>query len=315
MNQDALKILLKFTSSTVIAFHPFYGKITGSATHGLLLSQFSYWSSSREADQDGWFSKTQEEINNDTQLSRKEQESGRKALKALGLLEEQKRGIPSRIYYKINFDLLVELIGESEESEAKSLILPVCPKGTNNDAQKEQAVMSETDKLKEEKLRDLSLSYASESEELNPVEIPSETIRVMSAICSNLRQAGVQGVIDNDPRLLALLNGGLEPIEIISSGSDAVAKGKGSFGYVMASAEGRRRDAGLMTSKLETHPLPRQGEKSSKPVVPPIAAQRDDYHERYAPIDPSERMKLTPERMAEIKSQLSKPRSNDQQRV
>lgn len=62
------------------------------------------------------------------------------------------------------------------------------------------------------------------------------------AVCARLKQAGILDVNPSHPKLLALLGAGLTAEEIVAIGPEAKAKGKG-FHWVLAAAEGRRRDA------------------------------------------------------------------------
>ncbi|MBJ6911615.1 hypothetical protein JG661_20320, partial [Vibrio cholerae] len=64
----------------------------------MFLSQSLYWS--RRTNESGWFYKTQEEWEEETGLSRREQDSARKRLKSLGIIEEKKQGVPCRVFYK-----------------------------------------------------------------------------------------------------------------------------------------------------------------------------------------------------------------------
>lgn len=61
-------------------------------------------------------------------------------------------------------------------------------------------------------------------------------------VCARLKSDGIQGVNPQHPRLLKLLQDGLTVDEIASIGPEAKAKGKG-FAWILAAAEGRRRDA------------------------------------------------------------------------
>lgn len=61
-------------------------------------------------------------------------------------------------------------------------------------------------------------------------------------VCARLKQDGVQGVNPQHPTLLRLLQAGLTTDEIISIGPEAVQKNK-PFAWLLAAAEGRRRDA------------------------------------------------------------------------
>jgi uncharacterized protein YdaU (DUF1376 family) len=65
---------------------------------------------------------------------------------------------------------------------------------------------------------------------------------VAGSICARLMRDGVQGVNPQHPKLLKLLAEGLTADEITAIGPEAAQKGKG-FAWILAAAEGRRRDA------------------------------------------------------------------------
>ena len=92
-----------------IAYHRIFAKICGSVNAGVMLSQAYYWEQ-RVSSPDGFFYKTQIEWEEETCLSRKEQETCRKILKALGFWEEKLEGIPCRLYYRLDTDKLLEKI-------------------------------------------------------------------------------------------------------------------------------------------------------------------------------------------------------------
>lgn len=66
-----------------------------------------------------------------------------------------------------------------------------------------------------------------------------------------MRAAGLPGVSDTNPALVAAVNAGLTAAELAAAAADAVAKGKG-FPWAIAAAEGRRRDA----QAIGQQPLP-----------------------------------------------------------
>jgi hypothetical protein len=92
-----------------IAFHRCFVEISGSVTAALLLSQAWYWQR-RAQDGDGWFFKTREEWSEETGLSRKEQETARARLREIGVLEEERRGLPAKLFYRVNSDVLEDLL-------------------------------------------------------------------------------------------------------------------------------------------------------------------------------------------------------------
>ena len=91
-----------------IAFHRVFVTVTGSVTAALMLSQACYWQ--RRSSGDGWFYKTQAEWEDETGMSRREQETARAALRACGVLHERRAGVPAKLYYQVDYDRLEELI-------------------------------------------------------------------------------------------------------------------------------------------------------------------------------------------------------------
>lgn len=91
-----------------IAYNPAFKKITGSTVAALMLSQAWYWSK-RTNDENGWFYKTVAEWEEETGLTRSEQETARKHLK--DILEVDLRGVPATLYYRVNKEKVLELLG------------------------------------------------------------------------------------------------------------------------------------------------------------------------------------------------------------
>lgn len=111
---------LKFLLDSPIAFHRCLAKITGSVCSGLMLSQAVYWSN-RTTDPDGWFWKTQEEWEEETTMSRYEQETARKLLKKTGFWEEKLIGVPAKMHYRINFEVLDKVLSQTSMGESHKL--------------------------------------------------------------------------------------------------------------------------------------------------------------------------------------------------
>lgn len=94
-----------------IAYHRSFVGVTGSVNAAVMLSQAVYWSE-RTTDPEGWFWKTQEEWQEETGLTRYEQEGARGALKKTGFWAEERRGIPARMFYKVAEDDLDDAVEE-----------------------------------------------------------------------------------------------------------------------------------------------------------------------------------------------------------
>lgn len=134
---DPLTDLL--TSERPIAYRSSFARATGSVTSAVLLSQFLYWSynSATEA-RDGWFYKTMEEIYAETGLSRREQDSARKRLRDLGVLEDERRGIPPKVWFRIDRAKLFALLGKSLSSQD-----PASVDDTGGDAEEDTGAVSD----------------------------------------------------------------------------------------------------------------------------------------------------------------------------
>jgi hypothetical protein len=102
---------LKKIFARPIAFHRCLAELCDSALSGLFLSQLCYWSSNSETT-DGWFYKTRDDWRNETGMSRSEQETARKALRNLGILKEKRQGLPRRLWFKIDFQILWEKLSQ-----------------------------------------------------------------------------------------------------------------------------------------------------------------------------------------------------------
>jgi len=60
--------------------------------------------------QDGWICKTLADTYEATGLSRWEQETARRNLKRLGILEEKYKGLPRKLYFRVNLEKLSSLL-------------------------------------------------------------------------------------------------------------------------------------------------------------------------------------------------------------
>lgn len=96
-----------------IAFQRSFVRLGVGVTGALLLSQMVYWHNRTDGE---WFYKTQAELEDETGLSRYEQEGARKKLLSCGVLEELKKGIPAKLYFRVNESRLQELLFAFDEA-------------------------------------------------------------------------------------------------------------------------------------------------------------------------------------------------------
>jgi len=99
---EALRVVL----DRPIAFHRVFVKLSGSVTAALLLSQATYWSKRVNTNDEGWFYKTREQWEEETGLTRYEQETARKALRRFSFWKEDLRGVPAQMHYRVDITAL-----------------------------------------------------------------------------------------------------------------------------------------------------------------------------------------------------------------
>lgn len=91
-----------------IAYRPNLARLFGGVVAELFFEQIFYWQD--KADPVLGVYKTQEELEIETGLSRKEQETARKLLREKGVLIETHKRLEHRMYYKIDCEKLDELL-------------------------------------------------------------------------------------------------------------------------------------------------------------------------------------------------------------
>ncbi|PIT51862.1 hypothetical protein BHC44_09645 [Snodgrassella alvi] len=105
-----------------IAYHPRLAKLLGSVNAAILFGQFVYWSDKTEHELGIY--KTAAQIEDETGLSAKEQETARKKLKEHGVLHETHKRLEHRLYFRIDFAAYDELVckhlanSETENTES-----------------------------------------------------------------------------------------------------------------------------------------------------------------------------------------------------
>ncbi len=99
-----------------ITYFPSLTPVCGSYKAAAMLSVALAWTRNwlhRHPEREGWFWKTRDEWLRETGLSRREQESARKALVMRGLLIEARRGMPARMHYRFDLDRLGALLART----------------------------------------------------------------------------------------------------------------------------------------------------------------------------------------------------------
>lgn len=117
----------------VIAYRPNLARLFGGVIAEVFFEQIFYWQD--KSDSELGVYKTQEELEIETGLSRKEQETARKLLREKGVLIETYKRLEHRLYYKIDCDKLDELLAtlanvQNEHSRMSLLDIRECDKVT-----------------------------------------------------------------------------------------------------------------------------------------------------------------------------------------
>lgn len=120
-----------------IAFQRSFVRLGVGITGALLLSQIVYWQNRMEGQ---WFYKTQADLEEETGLTRYEQEGARKKLVSCGVLKEEKRGIPAKLYFRVNQERLEELLlGENQHAGMGKTNKQGCGNSASSDVENQHA--------------------------------------------------------------------------------------------------------------------------------------------------------------------------------
>lgn len=127
-----------------VAYHRSFVALGAGITGALMLSQAVYWSS-RTNDKDGWFYKSQAEWEEETGLTRYEQEGARKKLVKLGFMEERKQGVPCKLFFRICMEAIsASLVAENQQSSMRKTNKLECGEPTGSDAENPQPITENT---------------------------------------------------------------------------------------------------------------------------------------------------------------------------
>lgn len=224
------KSVMMTALASPIAYYAAFAKAVGDVCAGVFVSQLFYWHD-KGADPDGWIYKTREEIYAETGLSRRNQQTARKRLVGLGVLEEERRGMPATMHFRLNLDRLFDLVeadsvppppqdnGKVETKADAPTEAPTgekSPVGTNRTNKKARTVPTDGANRTNKKVRFVPTSRR------EPYQQPlytKNTTEITTEITNNNDAASQQdGVsIDTSPQLLllsgTLLGGSLEAEE------------------------------------------------------------------------------------------------------
>lgn len=88
-----------------VAYYASLVPLAGSVNAALMLSQLIYWTGKGKRS-DGWIFKIAKEWEQETGLSKDQQDTARKHLRATGIVYEKKKGIPPKVHFRIDQEAL-----------------------------------------------------------------------------------------------------------------------------------------------------------------------------------------------------------------
>lgn len=101
------------------------------------------------ADNEGWFYQTIEKIGELTGLGRHKQDKIIKELIDLKILEQKNKGVPCKRYFKVNYEMIENLVFQNQQSSLSENGKLDCKKKTNYSAENSQTSLSENGNNKE----------------------------------------------------------------------------------------------------------------------------------------------------------------------
>src|ERR687895_1755170 len=124
----------------IVGYSPDLARIVGGATIGLFLSQLLFLSD-KGHNPDGWVYKSEAEMGKETGLTKREQQTARRKLLALGVIQIVRRGFKFTYHFRIVWERLYQVIEkfQREQTVATEKVEPA----QNVPTQQEQNVSTE----------------------------------------------------------------------------------------------------------------------------------------------------------------------------
>ena len=106
-------MILELVAERPIAFIPIVARVVRSPSGGLFMSQLLYWW--KKGKKPDWIYKTIEEFEEETALTRSEQDGAIKKWKATGVLKVALKGVPAKRHFNINAAWLARMLLKYKE--------------------------------------------------------------------------------------------------------------------------------------------------------------------------------------------------------
>lgn len=160
-----------------IAFNRTFVDLGLGITGALMLSQCVYWST-RTKDGEGWFYKTQAEWTEETGMTRREQETARKKLVNKGYIEEVRRGVPCKTYYRLDREALEAALMQVAQKRHSSMADSAIQECTNTPSSMAESAKldctdaPDSDGGKRQTITEITTETTSESTQVAPGASP-----------------------------------------------------------------------------------------------------------------------------------------------
>lgn len=105
--------MIALLSDQVVAYRPAMARALGGVTCALFFQQIAFQAKDlipEEAGYSAWVYKTRTKMERETAMRRYEQETARRKLRELDVMEEELRGVPARMHYRIYWPIVFELL-------------------------------------------------------------------------------------------------------------------------------------------------------------------------------------------------------------
>ncbi len=100
----------------VVGYSPDLARIVGGATTGLFLSQLLFLSD-KGANPEGWVYKSEQEMGRETGLTKREQQTARRKLLALGVIQIVRQGFKFTYHFRIVWERLYKVIEQYQRGQ------------------------------------------------------------------------------------------------------------------------------------------------------------------------------------------------------
>src|ERR671919_715815 len=100
----------------VVGYSPDLARIVGGATIGLFLSQLLFLSD-KGANPEGWVYKSEAEMGRETGLTKREQQTARRKLLALGVIQIVRQGFKFTYHFRIVWERLYQVIEKFQREQ------------------------------------------------------------------------------------------------------------------------------------------------------------------------------------------------------